>query len=284
MATTFDALSSASQATSASLSWSHTCTGTNRILYVFAGGWDGTGRSATATYAGVSMTLAGTSALSNGADICWCFRLPAPATGANTIAVTITGGTIHAFGGGLSFAGAHQTTHDTPVSAVSSVNGTAISVNVTTSAVGDMIADACIVGATNTHVVNGPASHAEKWDISLVQGEASAGGVSDGAAGTVAVGWTTSASAGWAQVAVNVKAVVTAATLEQEGYRWRNDDGSETTATFAAAQDTTITLAASTTKRLRVIVNATNDPASANYKLQYRKVGDPSWKDIDKFQ
>jgi hypothetical protein len=71
--------------------------------------------------------------------------------------------------------------------------------------------------------------------------------------------------------------------LDQEGYRWRNDDGSETTATWKVAQDTTTTLAPGTAARLRVIVNATADTSSKQYQLQYRKVGAASWKNIDKF-
>lgn len=70
-------------------------------------------------------------------------------------------------------------------------------------------------------------------------------------------------------------------TLDQTHFRWRNDDGSETTATWAAAEDTNVTIAALTPKRLRVEITATGDPASAAYKLQYRKVGDSTWRDIN---
>lgn len=70
-------------------------------------------------------------------------------------------------------------------------------------------------------------------------------------------------------------------TLDQSHFRFRNDDGSETTATWAAAEDTNVTIAALTPKRLRVEITATNDPASAAYKLQYRKVGDTYWRDVN---
>ena len=69
--------------------------------------------------------------------------------------------------------------------------------------------------------------------------------------------------------------------LEQSRYRFRNDDGSETTATWAAAEDTPISLATNTPVRLRVEIAATGDPASKAYKLQYRKVGDSTWRDIN---
>lgn len=62
-------------------------------------------------------------------------------------------------------------------------------------------------------------------------------------------------------------------TLDQEGFRFRNDDGSETTATWAASQDTNHTAPLSTNLRLRVLVDAENDPASAAYTLRYQKNG-----------
>jgi hypothetical protein len=83
----------------------------------------------------------------------------------------------------------------------------------------------------------------------------------------------------WVVAAVTVKASAAAATLEQEGFRWYNDDGSESASTAFAAQDTNITAASSTTKRLRMLVNATGDPATKAYKLQYR-IAAGSWADV----
>lgn len=65
------------------------------------------------------------------------------------------------------------------------------------------------------------------------------------------------------------------ATLDQEGYRFRNDDGSESGATWKAAQDTNISEAANTNVRLRVLVDATNDPASSQFRLEVKKSSDP---------
>lgn len=59
-------------------------------------------------------------------------------------------------------------------------------------------------------------------------------------------------------------------TIEQEGFRFRNDDGSETTATWKDSQDATITLAAATQTRLRLILNATGDPDGINAQLEAR--------------
>lgn len=71
--------------------------------------------------------------------------------------------------------------------------------------------------------------------------------------------------------------VATSGSVEQEGFRFRNDDGSETTATWVAAQDTDIIRPVSTPTRLRVLLNGTLDRGSEDYRLEYRKVGDPEW-------
>jgi len=68
-------------------------------------------------------------------------------------------------------------------------------------------------------------------------------------------------------------------TREQEGFRAYNDDGSESAATAYAAQDTNIIAPADTTLRLRFLIDATGDPATTQYKLQFRKTGG-SWADI----
>jgi len=70
-------------------------------------------------------------------------------------------------------------------------------------------------------------------------------------------------------------------TLDQSHFRFRNDDGSETTATWAAAEDANVTIPALTPTRLRVEITAANDPASKAYRLQYRKVGETYWRDVN---
>lgn len=90
----------------------------------------------------------------------------------------------------------------------------------------------------------------------------------------------TAATDGWASMLVAIENAV-AITSEQEGYRWRNDDGSEATATYMAAQDTTINLPAGQRARLRFLVNSTGDRPTGRFQLQYRKVGDASWRDLD---
>lgn len=71
-----------------------------------------------------------------------------------------------------------------------------------------------------------------------------------------------------------------ASETEQEGFRFRNDDGSESTATWKAAQDTDANVNLDTNIRLRMLLNTTNDLASKGFKLLYRKVGETQWREL----
>jgi hypothetical protein len=70
-----------------------------------------------------------------------------------------------------------------------------------------------------------------------------------------------------------------AAALEQYGYRWRNDDGSETTATWAASQNVNLTSAVGP-YRLRVGINGTADNSSYQYQLEWRVSGSGTWRKV----
>lgn len=72
-------------------------------------------------------------------------------------------------------------------------------------------------------------------------------------------------------------------TFEFEGFRFRNDDGNETTATWRQIQDTNDSVSLSTLIRFRALINTDNsDPPSINYSLQWRKsgAGDNAWRDV----
>lgn len=71
-------------------------------------------------------------------------------------------------------------------------------------------------------------------------------------------------------------------TLEQEGFRFRNDDGDETTATWKAAQDTDINAAPLDIIRLRILTDADGDPASQSLKLQAKRDDEDAteWQDV----
>lgn len=73
--------------TASTNSWSHTCTGTNRILFVGTSG--NTSTCTGITYNGVAMTSIGTT--STGSNNAALFYLINPASGSNTIQVTYSG-------------------------------------------------------------------------------------------------------------------------------------------------------------------------------------------------
>ena len=90
MAIAFDAASSSSQVSGTTLTWSHTCTGSNRFLIVSAyGGADGTDISGM-TYAGVAMTFVAKAQYPANNSYVHVYYLIAPATGANNVVVSYT--------------------------------------------------------------------------------------------------------------------------------------------------------------------------------------------------
>lgn len=71
------------------------------------------------------------------------------------------------------------------------------------------------------------------------------------------------------------------ALLNQYAYRFRDDDGSESAATWLANENTAITRAGSTATRLRMQVDTTAaDPATAQLTLQYKRNSESFWQTI----
>ena len=86
------------------------------------------------------------------------------------------------------------------------------------------------------------------------------------AAGAVAL----AGSAGLSTWTLLTQALVSVELLAQSAIRWRIDDADEATATWAAVENAGLSAAAGT-KRLRVQVNHTGDPAAITPKWQYRR-------------
>ena len=66
-----------------------------------------------------------------------------------------------------------------------------------------------------------------------------------------------------------------AVSLTQEGFRFRNDDGSQTAATWVALQDTGVEFPAGQKLRLRALIDAAGSPASSQFQLEVKKSTDP---------
>ena len=131
------------------LSWNHTVSGSNTLLTVgVAVGKITTnisGYTISATYAGVPLTSAGRVVTSTGSTgIVQFFYLKAPASGTNTVQVTLTGGTADIEAGSVSFTGVDQTT---PVRNITTNNGNGTTASVTVpSATGNMVVTALSTG------------------------------------------------------------------------------------------------------------------------------------------
>ena len=152
----FDAASnSAYQAASSSYSWSHTCTGTDRCLFVGVSILSGVSASVSGvTYNSVAMTLVRSKASAGGTIRSELWRLVAPATGSNTVAVTLSAA-VNSSAGAVSMTGVHQTTPTEADADATGVNiGTdnpATTVDVVTVADKDWVID-CV--ASDDTVIN----------------------------------------------------------------------------------------------------------------------------------
>jgi hypothetical protein len=70
--------------------------------------------------------------------------------------------------------------------------------------------------------------------------------------------------------------------VSQSGYRWRNDNGAEDTATWLADQDTASSIPIDTTVRLRIGVDTDIDTDPMLLQLEYRKQGETQWRKVYK--
>lgn len=128
MAITFDAASGRSSGAAPTLTFSHTCSGLNKILFVSSSA-SGSNSVTGVTYNSVAMTQIAT--VSVGTVNSYLFYLINPASGANNIVVSATGGTI--FAAGSSYNGANQS--GVPDSSATNSSSTSTSVSQSTTTV-----------------------------------------------------------------------------------------------------------------------------------------------------
>jgi hypothetical protein len=219
MAVAFDAVGPSSAGTGlngTSSTWSHTCTGVNRLLTVGVaiGLSDDTNSTVAVTYNGVSMTSAGlihSGGAGSASGYVQIFYLLAPATGANTVLVShkvsgvATLADIEA--GSVSFTGVDQVT---PVSGIVTNGNIGASGSVSvTSAVGNMVVDAFCCGSG---FGTGTSGQTNRWLTNFNSSTAAGSGAQSTAAGTSSVSMSyTFNSDSWGLVAMNVSAVVASA-------------------------------------------------------------------------
>ena len=136
MAIAFDAKTAPSTTAGTPHTFSHTCTGTDRVLYVFGHDTNTAGPTIVTgvTYAGVAMTkvveLDANASFNDRAITMW--RLVAPATGANNVVVSAAGANNLRFASS-SYTGVDQTTPENGTDTSTGTSVATISTDITTS-------------------------------------------------------------------------------------------------------------------------------------------------------
>lgn len=135
--------------------------------------------------------------------------------------------------------------------------------------------------AANAGTTGGSSTHSHAATTSGVSGAPSATARGTASAGTVAAGnsHTHTSTANYnantdntpEYVNLVIAEKIDAPVLDQIHSRWRNDDGSETTATWRRSEDTAATAAIGVTRRLRIEVSneGTQSSGSTTYRLEY---------------
>jgi hypothetical protein len=188
------------------LTWSHTCSGSDRVLVVgvvLASSADGS-INTTCTYNGVSMASVVGEVHSNATTMGYAemFVLANPASGANNVAVTITGATVEGLEcGSVSFTGADQAT---PVANSNSATGNSANASVVvTSATGNMVVDLVACGTSI-----GASNQTSRWLLNRNTSTAAGNGAQATADGATSVTMTrTTPTEFWAAIAADIQAV-----------------------------------------------------------------------------
>jgi hypothetical protein len=112
-----------------SWTFSHTCSGENRILFVGVISDVTNDRITGVTYGGVAMTLV-TKLLRSGDRYMYLYSLINPASGANNVVISANASTV-IVGGAISYTGARQTSQPVAYNQATSASGTSLSLGVT---------------------------------------------------------------------------------------------------------------------------------------------------------
>lgn len=202
MALAFDAVASGVGLGAGPFTYSHTCSGSNRALFVKVSYYDTSDSVSAVSYNSVAMTFIPGSKVSNGQYTVEWYYLVNPATGSNTVSVTMTGSVFDIGITSISFTDAHQTTpYGTPVTGTGTSTTPSVSVS---SAATEIVLDGIVIvhsgtltaGAGQTQRTNEPCGGFIKHAVSTETGAAS-----------TTMSWSNSSSQVWASSAFALKPV-----------------------------------------------------------------------------
>ncbi|MDP2632263.1 MAG: hypothetical protein Q8P25_00880 [Candidatus Curtissbacteria bacterium] len=194
----FDAVANSTCTACSSLTYSHTTSGSNRLLLVFVGFDDFPANITDVTYGGVSLTFVDGQTVGGRRIELW--RLIAPATGANDVVASFSANTA-ILAGSMSYAGVNQTT---PLGTAAKASGVSTSASVdVSSGTGEIVADGVlgVFAQPQSFTVGG--GQTERWNQE--QGDMDQAGSTEPGATTVTMSWTASCSCDWTIVGVSVK-------------------------------------------------------------------------------
>ncbi len=273
--------------TTSPLQFNHTLVaGSQRLVVVYVGDEVSGNLTISATYGGQAMTLAAAAdstptLFSFQTRIFYILEADLPSDGVNQVSITFTG-TLTSFecqGHCAQYSGVAQGVPDDtdateePTPADDTIENTGL-----TGASGDLLVSAVGCGNVGTYTHN--QSQAELMDFA----DASS---TFACTDLIATGSITTLESIYATGANRMSRVAaqwgpSVAASEQEGFRFRNDNGSETTATWRQSQDVDDTVGKTQTIRLRILVNATGDLPSAAYRLEYKETADAAaeWRPV----
>ena len=197
------------------LSWSHTSSGSDRLVLVGVSWQDSADEESvtSVTYDGSAMTLVASTPL------CAIYSLVNPPTGSKTILVTWSGSNVKgAVAAAISFTGVHQTS---PIGSTVTAagNSTAASVNVIPSVTFSLIG--IDFGSSTAVSLTAGSGATQRWNDSagtsgsftLTQGAAST--VASAGGGARAMSWTLGAARSWEMIAVSIRPKVRIAVIDQ---------------------------------------------------------------------
>ena len=207
MALAFDAVTSGQANGAGPFTLSHTTSGADRVLVVGVIIHAGAGITITSvTYNGVAMTVIPSSTIT-GTYAVSLYGLIAPASGANTVSISISGNAEIGFGA-MSLTGADQTT---PFGTANTATGTSTTPSVTvSSASGEIVVDTGQIFHSGTFSVG--AGQTSRWSSFSTGGWVKHFGSTEPGDTSVTMSWSNTTSQGWALSAVPVKPVSAAGT------------------------------------------------------------------------
>jgi len=266
------------------LTFNHTqVAGSNRVIVVFAGSENANETSTwTVTYGGQAMTIVEAqqgAGFANNALVCYLFEADLPGDGSNTISVTFSGtsGSLNINAFCAEYDGVTQLISDTDIANIGS--NTTIT-NTITGANTDLLCSTLSSGATGSFTHSD--SQNELIDFNASSSVFSATDLlATGAISSLTSTFSSSANR-LARACIVFNEAPSGGNYDQTSFRGRNDDGTETTATWKAVANTNWNQRQNTNFRVRFLIQEDDDVEDLNveYQLQYN-LNAAGWNDVN---